>query len=344
MKYIEGKIFTESGFKKGYLSVSESKILEISFGNCSKRTYLKGLIIPSLINMHTHLGDAFISKKDIALPHDIMSLVAPPDGLKYKLLENSSDKEIIQGMKDAIQTMMVNGIICFFDFRENGIQGIDLLKNALKQFLIHSHILSRPKDLIYDEKEMRLLLERSDGIGLSSITDWKYDDVIAIAEHTRKRKKYFSLHASERIRENIKKIIDLHPDFIIHMTKASKTDLEAVKNENIPIVICPQSNTFFNLKPPLKLMKEVGNTIFIGSDNAMLHPPNLLDEINHIKNIEPGLFSFETLLDMVTYGPRKALNLSIDMHDEMFPVSSYTILDEQTLQPLINTMLMREMI
>ena len=90
MEYIDGKILTKTGFQKGYIIVSENQIQDIQFGTCPKSSKLKGLITPSFVNMHTHLGDAFIANKPIELPHDIQQLVAPPDGLKHRLLKTSS--------------------------------------------------------------------------------------------------------------------------------------------------------------------------------------------------------------------------------------------------------------
>ena len=344
MKYIAGRILTDAGFKRGYIKVSMNKIIEMNFGSCPKTPDLRGLITPSFVNMHTHLGDAFISQKNINLPHDIMKLVAPPDGLKHQLLKKSTDDEIIKGMKQAIQTMVSNGTSCFFDFRENGEHGINIIKTALEHFPIESFILSRPKELQVDENEILRLLNISEGIGLSSISDWEFEDVEQIRSLTKKRKKLFSIHVSERIRENINKIIKLQPDFIIHMTKASKKDLLLIKKENIPIVVCPQSNTFFNMSPPLELMKEIGNTILLGTDNAMINSPKIIDEINHIKNIAPNVFNNEDLLEMITYLPRKVLNLNDYMQDAKFLSSNYIILDERTLQPIGNEVVGSEMI
>jgi len=344
MKYIAGRILTDAGFKKGYIKVSMNKIIEMNFGSCPKTPDLRGLITPSFVNMHTHLGDAFISQKNIILPHDIMKLVAPPGGIKHQLLKKSTDDEVIKGMKHAIQTMISNGTSCFFDFRENGEHGINIIKTALKHFSIDSFILSRPEELQVDENEILRLLNMSEGIGLSSISDWEFEDVEQIGSLTKKRKKLFSIHVSERIREDINKIIKLQPDFIIHMTKASKKDLFLIKKENIPIVVCPQSNTFFNIFPPLKLMKEIGNMILLGTDNAMINSPNIIDEINHIKKITNNVFTNEDLLQMITYMPRKVLNLNDYMQDAKFLSSNYIILDERTLQPIGNEVVGSEMI
>jgi cytosine/adenosine deaminase-related metal-dependent hydrolase len=342
MKYISGKIFTKNGFKKGYIKHSGNRIIEINLGSCPKTAEMKGIITPTFVNMHTHIGDAFIKKKNIKLPHDIVKLVAPPNGIKHQLLGASSDIEIINGMKDAINSMILNGTTCFCDFRENGEHGIDLIKRAQKDFFINSIIFSRPLKIEFNKNEIVTLLKKSNGIGLSSIEDWNYHDVEQIVELTKKKHKRFALHVSERIREDINKIIKLQPDFIIHMTQSSKKDLIRIKNENIPIIICPLSNTFFGLTPPIKMMKHVGNMILLGTDNAMLQSPNIINEILHLRKIAPMFFSLNDLFDMVTYFPRKVLNLKDDMHHATFPVSSYILLDERTLQPLKNSILIRE--
>ena len=63
MKYIYGNILTKNGLINGYISYKNNKIVEIRKGNPPKKPYLKGLIIPNLINMHTHIGDSFIKEK-----------------------------------------------------------------------------------------------------------------------------------------------------------------------------------------------------------------------------------------------------------------------------------------
>ena len=91
-------------------------------------------------------------------------------------------------------------------------------------------------------------------------------------------------------------------------------------------------------------MKEIGNTILLGTDNAMINSPNIIDEINHIKKITPNVFTDEDLLQMITYMPRKVLNLNDYMKDAKFLSSNYIILDERTLQPIRNEVVGSEMI
>ncbi|MEF8879805.1 MAG: hypothetical protein V5A64_05380, partial [Candidatus Thermoplasmatota archaeon] len=86
MRYVEGKILTPSGFKEGYIGYKEEEIKEKGKGTPPEKPICKGLIVPTFINAHTHIADSFIRKKGIDLPRDLEKLVAPPDGIKHKML------------------------------------------------------------------------------------------------------------------------------------------------------------------------------------------------------------------------------------------------------------------
>lgn len=335
MKYVKGQILTDEGFKKGYIGFEKSKIIEIGKGLAPKKAVANGIITPSFINFHTHIGDSFIKKYKTKLPKDIKKLVAPPNGIKHKLLKKTDEKEIINGMEESINTMLKTGTKKFIDFREGGIYGTTLLKTASKLWPINSIILSRPDTQEYKKNEIDILLKNSDGIGLSSITDWDENEIIKISRHTIKNKKIFSIHASERIRENIDTIIDLKPSFLIHMNKSTESDLVTIKENNIPIVLCPRSNRFFGLKPKIKQMKKIGVDILIGTDNAMINSPNILEEILYLKKIDPSLSKFE-LLKLITYNPRKALNDNCNILGSNSP-ADFIVLDNKTLKPIYKT-------
>jgi cytosine/adenosine deaminase-related metal-dependent hydrolase len=332
MDFVSGEILTKNGFKSGYIGFEGKKIVETGKGDSPKIPICKGLIIPTFVNAHTHIGDSFIKEKNIDLPKNIEELVAPPNGFKHKLLREASDIEIIEGMKKSIKTMIENGTKYFCDFRENGILGIKQLKTALSLNKISSIILSRPGSLKYDKNEVDILLKNSDGIALSSISDWDYSELQKIAKNTREKNKIFALHASERVREDIDDILDLKPNFLVHMIKAQESDLERVNENNIPTVVCPRSNSFYGLKPNFRLMKKVGVNLLLGTDNAMLNSPVILDEIHYVKSVTRDFSTFE-LLFMTTYGARKALNLDCDI---LGPNSraDFMVLDKKSLKPL----------
>ena len=332
MDFVSGEILTDIGFKSGYIGFEKEKIVETGKGNPPKKPICKGLIVPTFVNAHTHIGDSFIREKNIDLPKNVKQLVAPPNGLKHKLLREASDEDIIDGMEKSIDIMIKNGTRYFCDFRENGILGISQLKAALQSNNINSLILSRPDSQNYNREEVGILLKNSDGIAISSISDWDYSELQKVARDTRHKNKIFALHASERIRENIDDILDLKPNFLVHMIKTSESDLIKIRENKIPTVICPRANSFYGLKPNFKLLKKVEVNLLLGTDNAMLNSPVILEELNYLRSTTKE-FSTMELLYMITFGARKALNLDGDI---LGPNSKadFVVLGKKSLKPL----------
>ncbi|MEM0466580.1 MAG: amidohydrolase family protein [Candidatus Thermoplasmatota archaeon] len=333
MQQISGEILTLEGFRSGCISFDDRHV-DIHFSSklYSKKPTLDKIILPTLINAHTHIGDAFIRDKKMDLPRTVQELVRPPTGLKHRLLHAASDQEILQGMISSIAMMDACGTTLFCDFREQGLHGVTLLKKAMSDFSVCSLILSRPRRMVYDEQELIKLLQNSDGIGLSGILDWEYAEVQKIAGLVRRKNKIFALHASEVQRENIDQILDLHPHFLVHMAHATESDLVRVQQENIPVVICPRSNDFFGIKRDWSLLKKTKVLVMLGTDNAMIANPDVLDEIRFLYQTNTD-FSLHELLAMATYTPRKALNLEDDIHAPN-SLGNFIILDRDTMRPI----------
>ncbi len=308
MDYISGEILTKDGFITGHLGLQDNEMVnEMGKGTPPKEPIAKGLIIPTCVNAHTHLGDSFIRFQHLQLPRNVKELVAPPAGLKHRLLKQAKEQEILEGIQKSLMEMSIAGTSCFCDFREGGVLGIYQIRKAMKRCSIEAVILSRPSQMTYDKTELDRLLENSDGICLSSISDWEPSEIEKLAAHVRKKKKLFALHASEVEREDIDCVLDLKPNLLIHMIAATQSDLEKVSEAAIPVVICPRSYLFFRLKHNLELMKKTGVTLLLGTDNAMINNPDVLEEVKVLQKTK--LFSLEELLTTVTYTPRKALNL-----------------------------------
>jgi cytosine/adenosine deaminase-related metal-dependent hydrolase len=332
MKYVQGEILTADGFTTGYIGFDQNQgVSEVGKGAPPEKPIAKGYILPTCINAHTHIGDSFIRKKHLELPSNVKDLVAPPHGLKHRLLKEASEQEILEGIQRSLAEMTSSGTSCFCDFREGGLIGIFQLRKAMKHSGIKSVILSRPSQMMYEKEELDFLLQNSNGIGLSSISDWEPSEIEKIAKHVRKKKKLFALHASEVVRENIDRILDLHPNLLIHMITATKADLERVYEAKIPIVICPRSYAFFHLKNNLALMKKTDVTILLGTDNAMINTLDVIEEVRVLR--KTGLFSLEELLTNVTYTPRKALNLD-DCIQGRDLSGKFIVLERDSLKPL----------
>ena len=75
------------------------------------------------------------------------------------------------------------------------------------------------------------------------------------------------------IRDNI---ADVEPaaeaDLIIHMVQATDSDLKRCADENVPVSVCPSSNLYFGMTPPVGRMLDAGVDVCLGTDNAMLFP------------------------------------------------------------------------
>ena len=116
------------------------------------------------------------------------------------------------------------------------------------------------------------------------------------------------------------------------MNSATKSDLICVKDNDVSVVACPHSNAFFGLKSNIELLSEIGIDIMLGTDNAMLNIPNIINELKYVKNMT-DVFSIEYLLNMITYNPRKALNLDYSILD-LNSSNEFVLLDIKHLKTL----------
>lgn len=279
MKYISGHLLTYNEnwrARKSHIGFEHGIIKKISTTAPSAKPVAEGLVIPMLINAHTHVGDAAI--KGIS-SGTLEELVSPHGGLKFKALQSLSENEIISGMNETVEYMISSGVYGFCDFREFGLRGLRELGRAIRLKPIDCIGLGRPEKLKYNKQEVDNILSASCGIGVSSISDWDYGELKKLADHTRRKKKFLSLHASERGREDIDRVLDLKPNLLIHMLKATESDLEIVADHNIPVALCPRANMFFGMIPNIPIMMKKGLALMLGTDNAMISLPDIFAEM-----------------------------------------------------------------
>ena len=257
--------------REGYVVISGRKIKEIGFERHDSE--VSGLICPAFINAHTHVGDS-IAKDLPYMP--LVDLVAPPDGLKHKILNAASGEEITEGIKATLSDMRRTGTFNFIDFRENGAAGSRLLRELAGD---RAMILGRlaGNDTIAD------VLKESDGLGISSTRDIPEDVLRAIVETAKNSRKTVGIHAGELNRNDIDTAIDIMPDFLVHMTRAIDPDIQRIADRNIPVVVCPRSNAITGVgQPPVKAMHDAGIELALGTDNVMLNSPDMFAEMSWI--------------------------------------------------------------
>lgn len=273
------------------------------------------LLLPGLINSHTHIGDNFA--KELGFNKDLAEVVAPPFGLKHKLLRQTSEEIIIKGIKNATLEMLSNGITCFIDFREGGVDGVKLLKKSIEQFPINCLIFGR----FMDESEIDLIFELADGLGLASYDKISANNKKFIAKSKQNTKKLISCHCAERNR-NLRLISDLFNDnlvdIIVHGTKFIKEDLERIQKEKKSLVLCPRCNGYFGVGfPPITEILRLKIPISLGTDNLMANNSDLFEEMRYLYRISRVLGSYDKtiqltskeLLKMVTINAAKNFHL-----------------------------------
>lgn len=276
MEYVGGSILTADGFIEGSVGIEEGVIVEVSKRKVVEAV-ARGIIIPSFTDAHTHLGDAFVR---IELKGTVDELVAPPHGLKHRLLAKADPREVVSGIRATVEAMIPGGTGAFWDFRESGVEGARILYEGCLGEMIEPTCLGRPKGLKYDTDEVRALLRVCDGLGISSMRDWSLPDLQKLALDARRAGKPFAIHCSEVVREDIDKVLDLKPTFLVHMVAAKESDYERCADASVPVVVCPRSNAFFGFLPDIPLMLSCDVTLLLGTDNAMLGAPSMLRELD----------------------------------------------------------------
>jgi cytosine/adenosine deaminase-related metal-dependent hydrolase len=273
------------------------------------------LMIPGLINSHVHIGDSFA--KELGFNRELSEIVAPPFGLKHKLLRQTSEEIIINGIKNAISEMLSNGITCFIDFREGGIEGVNLLRKTLEQESINCLIYGR----FMDESEIETIFELADGVGLASYDQISMNNKKYVAKSKLRLKKMIACHCAEKnhdpnILNNI--LNDNIVDVIIHGTKLTKKDLIRIQKEEKSIVLCPRCNGYFGVGfPPITEIVQLKIPISLGTDNIMANNTDLFEEMRYLYRILRVLGSYDKsiqltskeLLRMVTINAAKNFRL-----------------------------------
>ncbi len=264
MIYISGQILQGTSFQEGYLGIERGLIVETGDGQPPERPVREGIIVPSFVNCHTHVGDADVSL-DPSLT--LEEMVAPPRGMKHRALAAMDQTSLDLSIARARALMRVSGTSHFIDFREGGVEGANSLTKLKGP--PYPKVMARPKGMEYDHEEVSRLLSCADGVAVSSVSDWEVDELDSLVEHVRREGKPFAMHASEGRREDMGRILSLQPSFLVHLCAADDGDMRMVADAGVPVVVCPRSNLFMGMVPPLSRMLDAGIALALGTDNFM---------------------------------------------------------------------------
>ena len=239
------------------------------------------VIVPGFINAHIHLGDAFL--KDQTYGSSLEEAVGP-NGIKHSKLSTSGIEEKIGSIRNSLEMLIQNGFTSFADFREEGIRGIDLLRNELKQYPIRGIILGRQtEENTFDE-----VSKNCDGLGIRDVFDINQEGYTTLSKlKTNNPSMLVGIHVSESeevIAESISKfgkrdisIITENDvfDFVVHANYSKDEELKLLSQRDIDVVCCPISSLYFGLKfPPLELIQKYDILFSLGTDNVLSCNPD----------------------------------------------------------------------
>ncbi|MFL6484411.1 MAG: amidohydrolase family protein [Nitrososphaera sp.] len=322
---------------QGYIEIEDGKIKSAVAGvyeGCSRKMDAKEfIIVPGLINAHTHIGDSIA--KDIAVEQRLNERVHPVFGVKKKILQKSLPEHLKTFIRNSAISMMKNGIVAFADFREDELEGIRLLKDAIEGLPIKCIALGRinyysdPKDSagLPPEREERAeeVVELADGLGISGANE--NTDTTLAQYRQLAGKKLLAIHAAESKetvefakvntgRSEVDRIMEhLRPDIVVHMTKATESEISLVAKRGTGIIVCPRANGVLGAGiPRVGQMLKQNCLVAVGTDNVMLNSPDILRELDYIwkasRATEGEMLRAREVLKMATINAAQILRLN----------------------------------
>lgn len=296
----------------------------------------KSLVLPGFVNAHTHIGDSFAYP---APKGGLEETVAPPVGYKHRMLRIVPRDRKVIAMRSAAALMFRSGTTTFIDFREEGLGGIEALREALESesSVPGAVVLGRPASHETSEEELSAILQNSDGIGMSAVRDWPLAVLERCSRAAKSRGKTFAIHASEAVREDIDAVLGLRPDFLVHMASATDDDLRACANARVPVVVCPRSNQFFGIELDMPRMLRAGLELGLGTDNGMISKPDMFEEMKaaYRSGNEKGGIAPLDVVRLATFGGRKVLSAPAKITPEIDVLDDLVVVRVRGEAPLL---------
>lgn len=278
---VEGAILDRDGPRPAAVRLRGGAVVEVGQRGTLRphpdEHKVRGIVVPAPVNSHTHLGDAVSVREPPDGP--VEDLVAAPHGYKFRLLASSTRAAKVRAIRAALSRMNEEGTGTVVDFREEGLEGVRLLRYAARGQPVRVVILGRPVARPIDPTELSGILAESDGIGLSSARDETATARRTVGRACRAAGKHFALHASEAVRERPETFLDPKPDLLVHLAKATEEDLLEVAADRVTVAVCPRSNALFARQPNLAGMERAGVSLLVGTDNAMFQAPSVWREL-----------------------------------------------------------------
>jgi 5-methylthioadenosine/S-adenosylhomocysteine deaminase len=294
------------------------------------------LVIPGLINCHTHSYMAFM--RNVA---DDLSFMDWLFGTIDPIEQQMTDEDTYWGACLAIIEMMKSGTTCFNDMQMNIHQTTKAVKESGMRAVISRGLVGSGNDeagqmrlrQAYEERDRARDCDRlTFMLGPHAPYTCDEDYLRIVAEEAKKNRMRIHVHLSESVSE-IEQIQEKYGCTPIelaertglfdcgavaaHCVQITDRDMDILKAKNVSVVTNPASNMKLgNGFAPVGKMLEKGINVCLGTDGAasnnslnMFHELNLLTLIHKGVNQTPQCVSAREGLRIATINGAKALGL-----------------------------------
>lgn len=317
------------------------------------------VVIPGLVNGHTHLGDS-------ALPDGAAGLTLEeaffrPDGYKYRELAKLTPEAHRTHLEAHLRYLARTGTVCHLDFREQGVHGARLLRECSTTTGVASVIFNQfdappfsnealkanAADLPESARlELAAMLDVADGFSESTMNDltdvaWRQVREVTTlrgrmrAIHCLENAGYRSLSQARTGRGDLARALELlDPHLVVHLTEANPDEIALMARSGKTAALNPRANASLGLgQPPVAALLAAGVNLLLGTDNVMLNSPNLFAELDYTWKLartqagDPRVPDPAALLRMVTVNASTVLGDRFPGQLEAHRPATFVVLD-----------------
>lgn len=259
------------------------------------------IVLPPFVNSHTHLGDTIA--KEASAGMSLEEAVDPIKGIKTKILEKADRKETVSAIRRSLVSALASGTGSIVDFREGGEEGVRMLTEAVNDSRIEIKVFGRlsktpdparvksQDDFTEAEiDELYRVCSVSDGFGISGANEYSDKMLRRIRQIADECGKEVAVHVLESKKTRLRSVsifgrdelarttTELRPNLAIHLTDATRSELQLLSRLGTGIVMCPRSNAYLgNGQPPLGTGLALGAGL--GTDNLMVNSADMFREM-----------------------------------------------------------------
>lgn len=335
----------------GYVVIEHGRIAEVGHGRApggaGRLLDARDAIVgPAFINAHTHVSDAIVKEAAFGCPQ--AEAVMPPDGIRHRALRTTSVDVVRACMHDTLDDMVSCGTSTFVDFREGGLAGVRLLREAASSRPIRAITLGRFGEFPpqaearlkanagaltdHHRAELTEILREADGfscVSANDLTDAALEDLGAavraagrlLAIHVAETPEYRDVSMARTGTSDVDRVLArLSPHFVVHLTSATEDEIDRVAAAKLPAVVCPRIQGVMGLgMPRFDLMMERGMVVALGTDNLFLASPDPLREVEYSSRLiravrrDPRFPSAVQMLQMITTNAARVIGRAHDL-------------------------------